>query len=143
MFKILTIPFDTTSGGFDEEPLNRFLANKKVKSYRAEFFSENGRPFWTVFLEYDSLLPPSSPKETDGLDEPQKILLDKLKAWRKERAEKDGVPVYIIGTNREFRDIAVNKPETVEALKAVKGFGKAKIGKYGKEIVELVKAFYA
>ena len=50
----------------------------------------------------------------------------RLKAWRKERAEKDGVPVYIIGTNREFRDIVVARPETLEALKTVKGFGKAK-----------------
>ena len=36
------------------------------------------------------------------------IITTRLKAWRKGQAEKDDVPVYIVGTNREFADIVRN-----------------------------------
>jgi superfamily II DNA helicase RecQ len=142
MFEILTIPFNPNQKGFDADPLNRFVINKHIKNYRAEFFAADGSPYWTVFMEYDPVLPPATETETSGLDEPQQILLERLRAWRKERAEKDGVPVYILATNRELREIVVQAPRTLEALKSVKGFGKGKTGKYGADIIELTRAFY-
>ena len=39
-------------------------------------------------------------------------------------------------------DIVRVAPGSLEALKNIKGFGKRKISKYGKEIIEIVKAFY-
>ncbi len=142
MFKIVTIPFDPAIEGFDEGLLNRVTLNKHVRASRAAFFRHGERFYWSVFLEYTPVLEPSSKKETAGLDEPQRILLDRLKAWRRERAETDGVPVFIVGTNREFRDIARAAPRSLEALGQIKGFGKGKVGKYGKEIVEIVRGFY-
>jgi superfamily II DNA helicase RecQ len=70
-------------------------------------------------------------------------LLERFRAWRKERAEKDGVPVYIIGTNKELVNIVKTVPASLEALKGIKGFGKAKIQKYGKEIIEIINIFYS
>lgn len=143
MFKIITIPFDRIKKGFDEELLNQFVLNKYIREFRTEFFQDGDDKYWTIFLEYDSALEKTADKALQVLNEPQKLLLERLKAWRKERAAKEGVPVYIIGTNGEFMDIVMKAPGTLEALKAVKGFGKGKISKYGEELVGIINAFYA
>lgn len=142
MFKIITIPFDRNKKGFDEEVLTKFILNKQVTSYHVHFFEDGAEKYWSVFLEYDPVLDKTPDKEEEGLDQPQKILLERLRAWRKERAEKDGVPVYIIGTNKELVNIVKTVPTSLEALKTIKGFGKAKISKYGEEIIEIINAFY-
>jgi len=142
MFKILTIPFDRTKKGFNEDGLNKFVLNKHVKSYSAEFFQDGEDKYWTVFLEYDPVFEKTSGKEAEGFDEGQKLLLERLKAWRKEKADKEGVPVYIIGTNREFADIVCIAPRSLEQIKTIKGFGNAKVSKYGHEIIEIIKGFY-
>jgi superfamily II DNA helicase RecQ len=143
MFKIITIPFDRDTKTFDEDVFNKFILNKKIKSYQVNFFQDGEDSFWSVFLEYDPLIEKTAEKELDGLDKPQRILLDTLKAWRKQRAEKDGVPVFIIGTNKELVDIVKKAPKSIEGLKEIKGFGKAKTSKYGHEITEIIKGFYS
>jgi hypothetical protein len=35
-------------------------------------------------------------------DEEQQLLFKRLRQWRKEKAEKEGVPVFIIATNRQL-----------------------------------------
>ena len=105
MFKIITIPFDSDTKTFHEDVLNKSILNKKIKTYHVNFFQDGENSYWSVFLEYDPLIEKTAEKGLEGLDKPQRILLDTLKAWRKERAEKDGVPVYIIGTNKELIDI--------------------------------------
>jgi len=142
MFRIITIPFDRGQKGFDDENLSKFILNKEVKSYKTAFFEDGGEKYWTLLLEYEPVLKKSREKEEEHLDEVKKALLNRLKAWRKEKAEKDGVPVYIIGTNKEFVDIVKETPRTLEALKNIKGFGQGKVSKYGNDIVEIVKAFY-
>lgn len=139
---ILTIPFDPEKEIFLDEDLAKFLLNKRVKELRPEFFQMNGKAYWTVFVEYEQILEKASGKEEEGLDEPQRILFQRLKGWRKDRAEKEGVPVYIVGTNKQFSDIVRAAPVSLEGLKNIRGFGKGKVSKYGKEIVEIVKAFY-
>jgi hypothetical protein len=55
-FEILTIPLSSDKGLFNCDDLNRFCANKKVISSRTEFFNVNGKTYWSIFLEYDTLL---------------------------------------------------------------------------------------
>jgi superfamily II DNA helicase RecQ len=142
MYRIITIPFDSSKNGFDERPINDFVINKKVVHTRAEFFQREGNAYWTLFIEYDEVLEKTSDRTLQGLNEPQKLLLERLKSWRKERAAKDGVPVFIIATNSEFLEIVRKAPGSYEALKGVKGFGKGKIAKYGEDIIGIVNAFY-
>lgn len=40
MYKLITIPFDRATNGFNEEVLSKFIINKQVKSNRAEFFQD-------------------------------------------------------------------------------------------------------
>ena len=142
MFKIVTIPFNREAQEFNEELLNKIVLNKQIKGYKAEFFQDGGEKYWTVFIEYDPVLEKASKKDTLKLTEPQKLLFERLRHWRKERAEKEGIPVFLVGTNKELAEIAGVAPKNLEALRDVKGFGKAKISKYGKEIIDIIKAFY-
>lgn len=141
--RIITVPFNPQTECFEDEDLRRFLTNKSVKSVRPEFFQVNGRAYWSVFLEYEVVLSEEDGKAgEDGLDEPQRLLLTRLREWRKERAEKEGIPVFIIATNKELLAVVKQTPGTKEALRQIHGFGRKKIDKYGEPLLDIVKGFY-
>jgi superfamily II DNA helicase RecQ len=141
LFKIITIFFDKDKACFIEDELNQFCLNKKVKSYHAEFFKLEDQAYWTVFIAYEIVLEAKNERET-SLSEEEKLLLQKFKEWRKQKAEEMGFPVYIIATNKQLELIIKNKPMNYEALKRISGFGHKKIESYGKEIIAIVKSFY-
>lgn len=140
--RILTIPFDPNKEIFRDEDLAQFLLNKRVRSLFPEFFQLDGKAYWTVFVDYDLVLSEQYDGKDEGLDEPQKLLLQRLREWRKETAEKGGVPVYIIATNKQLMDIVRVAPRTLEALRQIHGFGKKKVEKHGKEILTIIEGFY-
>ena len=117
-FRIITIPFDADKEFFSEDPLNKFCLNKKISSYSAEFFRTDGRAYWTVFIEYEIPLEDAG-KPTD-LNEPERLMFQRLREWRRQKAEGQGVPVFIIATNAILKDIAVKNPQSIEALKEIK-----------------------
>lgn len=65
-------------------------------------------------------------------------LFDRLKAWRKERANADGVPAYVVFHDRTLVAIAEARPSTSEALLAIEGIGPAKLDRYAHEVLDLV-----
>ncbi|MBK8923198.1 MAG: HRDC domain-containing protein [Saprospirales bacterium] len=65
-----------------------------------------------------------------------------MKEWRKQMSADVGLPVYMVATNAQFVSIIQQKCVTLESLKLVKGFGKAKIEKYGKALTDIVRQFY-
>lgn len=138
---ILTIPFDNEREVFDDEDLTKFLLNKRVKDLRPEFFQVNGNAYWTVFVDCESVAGPEK-GDTDGLDQAQRLLMQRFREWRKEKAEKEGVPVFIIATNKQFVDVIKRAPGNLAALREINGFGKKKVDRYGKEVVDIVKSFY-
>jgi len=71
MFRIITVPFDRTKKGFDEELLSQFILNKCIKNFRAEFFQDGDDKYWTIFLEYDPVLEKTADKALQVLNEPQ------------------------------------------------------------------------
>ncbi len=143
MFKILTIPFDEATSSFCDEILNDFCLNKQLNSYRVEFFACRDKAYWTLFLDYAEIIEKKEPgKRIEDLTKPEKAFFEKLREWRKQKAEEGGVPVYIIATNSELTQIVKVKPKNMEVLHTIKGFGKKKIEKFGQEVVKLVKVFF-
>ena len=141
---IYTIPFEPGKEVFHDEELARFLLNKTVRNMKPEFFISNGRPYWTVFIEYDTLLSDVTDKgrSAEIKDDGQRMFVRKLQEWRKERASKDKLPVFIIATNSELIEVAKRAPQTLESLRQIHGFGKKKVERYGKDIISMVKSFY-
>lgn len=139
--RIMTIPFDPKQKGFSDEDLSKFLLNKEVTSVRPEFFQRNGEAYWTLYIEYENVLEQKY-REVNMLDAPQRMLFQRLREWRKEKAEQEGIPVFIIANNRELLALVKEAPQTLEALRDIRGFGKKKIERYGKELLEMIAAFY-
>ena len=68
-------------------------------------------------------------------------LLDALKAWRRSRAESEGVPVYVIAHNSQLEEIATIVPLDEMALLAIKGIGKTRLASYGEDILSLTRSY--
>jgi len=66
-------------------------------------------------------------------------LLTKLKAWRTIQAAKEKIPPYMVFHDTTLAELATRKPQTPQALLAVKGMGQTKFQKYGPKLLELVK----
>jgi len=80
-------------------------------------------------------------EEDIAIPEPyDEALFEKLRMWRLRRAQKDEVPPYIIAHDSALQELARRKPQTTQALLGVKGFGPAKLDKYGADILAILKA---
>lgn len=66
------------------------------------------------------------------------VLLAKLKTWRRQRAEADGVPAFIVAHDTVLASLAANPPQTIGALQAAKGFGPKKVETYGTDIMAVI-----
>lgn len=67
-------------------------------------------------------------------------LFGRLKEWRRERAERDSVPAYVVFWDRALAAIAQARPTTKAELSRVFGLGAAKLDKYGDEILEITSS---
>lgn len=147
--RIFTIPFNEETQTFHDDLVMQFCVNKRIHKIETKFFTRNHQPFWTVAIHYGQILFDEKIIRTDGtpspeelLDDQQKALLLRMKEWRKGLSPEIGLPVYMIATNAQLVSIIRQKCETLESLKLVKGFGKAKIEKYGKPLTDMVRQFY-
>jgi len=140
--RIFNLKFDPARGFIDEESVNKFLLSRKLLDMKKEFFLCEGTPYWSILIEYEEVLPPGERVKPPQLNEWQHLLLARLKEWRKAKAEEHGIPVYLVATNSELKSVVLSAPETLESLRAVRGFGSKKVEKYGKEIIDLVKGFF-
>jgi DNA helicase II / ATP-dependent DNA helicase PcrA len=65
-------------------------------------------------------------------------LLERLRDWRRQQAQSQGVPAYVVFNDRTLAALAALRPSTTEALLAVPGIGPAKLEAYGDDLIELV-----
>jgi ATP-dependent DNA helicase UvrD/PcrA len=65
-------------------------------------------------------------------------LFDRLKDWRRRRAQSDDVPAYFVFHDRTLAEIADRKPGDRAGLAAISGVGPAKLERYADEILEIV-----
>jgi len=141
--KIITLPFDPTRNVFDDDTINQFTINKHIISIKSQFFYHNNQPFWSVFIEYNVDVDLTIKEDLkDSLDQPGLLFYNRLKEWRKTKADENKIPVFIIATNKQMIDIINEKPRTLEALRMIDGFGNKKVAKYGQDIISMVKSFY-
>jgi superfamily II DNA helicase RecQ len=139
--KILTFEFEPNHADFDNDALTTFLKNKQIHRLEPTFFQQDGQSYWTVWVDYDVILGDAEKRSSASIDlnPEQQTLLDDLKIWRKEQAEKEGIPVFIIAQNKELEGVALALPKSKEALKQIRGFGDKKVKKYGDAMLSLIK----
>ena len=62
-------------------------------------------------------------------------VFERLRAWRTEEAKNQGVPAYIVFSDATLRQIAAERPSTLDALAGVSGVGENKLARYGEKVL--------
>jgi superfamily II DNA helicase RecQ len=70
------------------------------------------------------------------LDEQQRILFDKLRAWRSKTAHDEGTPPYVILTNRQLVELVLQRPDSKAGIGRMHGLGDKKVTRYGDAILQ-------
>jgi ATP-dependent DNA helicase RecQ len=149
MVRVLTLRFDPVLCGFDDTPLRDFLKDKNVLSVREHFFITHEVPYLVLLVTYTLPRPavaPPSPTRRQHEDTSWRALVtaeelplfNALRDWRSERSKREGVPPYVICTNRQFAAMVKARPQNLAALAEIEGVGKAKLDKYGRDLLAIL-----
>jgi ATP-dependent DNA helicase RecQ len=74
------------------------------------------------------------------LDADAQRLFEALRAYRLALARSEGVPPYIIASDRSLRDLSQLRPRDARELLGVHGIGPAKAARYGEGLLQVVAA---
>ena len=66
-------------------------------------------------------------------------LFEALRALRKQIADQDGLPAYIVLSDKVLHLLSISRPTTIEEFGEINGIGEFKKKKYGKEFVNLIR----
>ncbi len=153
--KLLTFRYSASVGGFDDSPLSEFVRDKDVLSFREHFFRVNEIPHLTCVISYEdrAVAAPSVPvampaakrgktdktDPTAALSEADRALFETIRVWRARRAQDDGVPPYVVLTNRHLVAVVTARPGSLTALGRIDGVGPAKVKRYGTALLALLR----
>lgn len=131
----------------DQDILNRFLDNVIVKKTATELVTGQTN-FWSILVFYEDKKIENNDKTADKIsitnqqelsDEENRVFTI-LKQWRQDKANQLNVPNFMICHNTELMTIAKVKPQNLDELSKIKGFGEQKIAKFGEEIIALLNS---
>jgi ATP-dependent DNA helicase RecQ len=67
-------------------------------------------------------------------------IVARLRTWRLERSQEDKVPAYVVLHDATLRELAALRPQTLDELSGVKGFGPVKLERYGDDLLSVLAA---
>ena len=131
------------------------LLGKEIESYGLIFVTEKGEEFyanpWEIRLVEDRVFVGKDNDEDDedaasdkaamrgGGGDP--VLLSMLKNLRKDMSKRLNLQPWIIFGDPALEDMSILYPITFNELHGCQGVGEGKARKYGKEFIELIKAY--
>lgn len=149
--RLITLTMNPDTGGFPSEPLADIEG--EVMSVSEHFFVHGGLPQLLLIVHYREKTtgervqrgkPPiksADPGVRAVLSEPEKVVFDRLRAWRNGKAHSEGVPPYVLLTNQQLADIVRKNPTTLGELREVEGIGESKATRFGRELLGMMKLF--
>jgi superfamily II DNA helicase RecQ len=141
--KVITLVFDPIKERFLDELLSDFMKNIVVVSAQEHFFSVGSKQYLTLVLRYELSDVQIEQRKKPNIDykielsEADAGIFNLLKLWRARSAKSEGVPPYIIFSNKQLAQIANLKPQSLTDLSKIDGVGEAKIKKYGTAVLEI------
>jgi DNA helicase-2/ATP-dependent DNA helicase PcrA len=75
---------------------------------------------------------PEAPSDPD--------LFARLRAWRKQAADANNLPAYVVFHDATLREICDRRPQTLDDLARVSGVGPTKLERYGSAVLEVVRS---
>ena len=97
---------------------------------------QHGKDSWPP--KEDAATAERQPDPARDLSEGDRLLFNELREWRRAKAQSEGVPPYILFTNRQLFEVVAKKPESANSLLQLKGVGPGKVGKYAVEVLAIV-----
>ncbi|MBW2399442.1 MAG: ATP-dependent DNA helicase RecQ [Deltaproteobacteria bacterium] len=76
---------------------------------------------------------------SDELDAAAAGVFEALRGYRREVAHREGVPPYVVASDRSLRDLARLRPRSPAELQFAHGIGPAKAEKYGAELLAVIR----
>jgi ATP-dependent DNA helicase RecQ len=76
----------------------------------------------------------------DDLDGEAQVVFEALRAYRLDRAREDGVPPYVVASDRTLREVAMLRPRSLGELAMAHGIGPAKLEKFGSGLLSVVES---
>lgn len=78
------------------------------------------------------------PESLRPLTAEERLIVERLKRWRKRIAERERIPPYLVCHDRTLEHLAIVRPRAANELANVFGLGVSKIAKYGQELLDQV-----
>ena len=140
----------------DQAALDAFCTQHRVVSIDKRFIERDEMCCWSVCITY--LETPSAPnlsKPTQAankrgqvdyrevLNEQDFAVYAKLRNLRKLISEAEGTPIYAIISNDQMAEMVTKRALALASLGEINGIGEAKLEKYGKRFLEVLKAEFA
>jgi superfamily II DNA helicase RecQ len=141
--KVFDIRLNRENLEMDQNDFNEFMDNVSVKKTCCQLVNAHEN-YWSILVFYDQKPDKESrtsqsvkisyPTDTILTGEEQKVM-DNLKIWRQSKASQLNLPTYMICSNAELLSLVKTKPDSIDKLTYIKGFGDQKIAKLGEEII--------
>ena len=132
------------------DELNDFLRSHRIVNVEKRLIDGERGTGWVFLIEYGA---EGSKNTSNASQSSQRIdyrevlnadeyaFFEKLRALRKEFADKSGVPVYAVFTNEQLAGMIKNPPKTAKDLLSITGIGEARVKQYGEAFLNLFSSF--
>jgi hypothetical protein len=134
-------------------PINEKLLELALAIYNSHYYLQYCKqPFSvTTFLQhklkyalpkYNITCYASGKKQTVSYtDTPNAELYETLKRWRDMVCSDEDLPIYMVANQATLKEISTYLPVTKKDLLQISGFGKAKVDKYGDDVLAAVESY--
>jgi superfamily II DNA helicase RecQ len=139
--KVFNIRLDKENCQNDQTRMNTFLDSVEVKLTSTNFVTTGTTDFWSAVVFYELKKSDLKPTEVIELNEQENEIFIALKQWRNDLAQKLGWSSFRICHNSHLISIVKSKPQNLDELKTVKGFGASRTLNYGDDILSVLNAF--
>jgi len=158
-FRVLTLRYSPEHGVIDDAPLLALDREHEVLGVREHFFTVHDVPHLLCLVNCQprnaqtmsapptatAVVAAATPTETpttstsnEELSAEQQRLFEAIRAWRKQTAHRDGLPAYVVLTNRNIHALVKELPQNPTDMARIKGIGKAKVERYGDALLRLL-----
>jgi superfamily II DNA helicase RecQ len=164
--RLFTLRYSESLGGFDDTPLKEFQRERETVAFREHFFVVHDVPHLLCVISYQQPVSPPTVEDDANqasgeasrgagakgsdqrrpstrevlrdLSETQRALYHTLADWRRETAYQQGVPPFLIFSNRQLVELVTRRPDTPNALQQIAGIGTAKVKRHGNAVLRLL-----
>lgn len=145
-FRVFTLPIH--DAGEAADALNGFLNAHRILSVDRGLIQDGSNSVWSICVTYE----PATAAETRSQGTPKRNRVDyreilndeefavflKLRAVRKDIADKEGIPPYGVFTNDQLAELIRRRVESKQSLQEIAGIGSARIDKYAEAVLPIL-----